>query len=181
MRTVGLMLGLVSLAAPAWADDVYRWTDESGSVHYSNTSGAEGATREALPTPPRPAAPAAPADDAAADGEAPPADDAYSASVSLKRNAMERDVRNSERRIRVIDGQLVALQRVRKLQAGDTAATGGVQPNLDFRSDEEKALATEREQLAQHIAEVKNDAATLRQEVTARSGGTTPSWWIDVK
>ena len=45
MRTVGLTLALVALAAGARSDDIYTWTDSSGNVHYSNTSGAEGATR----------------------------------------------------------------------------------------------------------------------------------------
>ena len=49
-----------------------------------------------------------------------------------------------------------------------------------MRSEEEKALAEEREQLAQHALEVKGVAVKLRDEVTARVG-ETPAWWIDVR
>lgn len=39
--TVLLLLGAASLA-PAWADTVYRWTDASGQVHFSQTPPTSG-------------------------------------------------------------------------------------------------------------------------------------------
>ena len=173
MRTLGLMVGLLALAAPAWADEIERWTDAAGNVHYTNSPGPRtGDDSDAT------AAPAAHQDAAAdADSDA----DAYSTSASLRRNALERDLRATEKRIRDIDAKLASLARARGQHAKGSAATGGVGTlAVDVRSEEEKALATEREQLAQHAAEVKNDAATLRKEVTAKLGGT-PAWWIDLR
>src|SRR5262245_23680567 len=173
MRTVGLMLGLLALAAPAWADEIERWTDAAGNVHYRNTPGPQtGDDSDAT-------APAAVHGDAAAgtDSDA----DVYSTSASLRRNALERDLRATERKIRDIDAKLASLARARGQHAKGSAATGGVGTlAVDVRSEEEKALETEREQLAQHATEVKNDAARLRQEVTAHLGAT-PAWWIDIR
>jgi uncharacterized protein DUF4124 len=170
---VGLMVGFLTLAAPAWADEIERWTDAAGNVHYRNTPGprtgdeSDGA-----------AAPAAHGDTAAGtDSDA----DTYSTSASLRRTALERDLRATEKRIRDIDAKLASLARVRGQYAKGSAATGGVGTRaVDVRSEEEKALETEREQLAQHAAEVRNDAARLRQEVTAHLG-ETPAWWIDIR
>src|SRR5213593_3743309 len=182
MRTVGLVIGLVALASAAWSDDIFTWTDAAGNVHYSNTSGADGATRTPGTAEPRPAE-TAKASARDAKGETPPADaESYSAGVSLRRTALERDLRATEKQIHDLDGRLAASERARKQVAADTAAaTGGVRPNAELRSEEEKDLVAERERLAQHAAEVKNEGVKLREEVTARSGGSTPAWWIDVR
>src|SRR5438094_284956 len=136
MRTVGLMLGALALAAPAWSDDIYRWTDEAGNVHYSNTPSAAGngttVTSGGVPQQDQPAAPPADRRAAAASGEegqAAPAEgdsDTYSTSVSVRRNALERDLRATERRLRDIDARLSALARARTQNAAGSAATGGV-------------------------------------------------------
>jgi len=76
---------------------------------------------------------------------------------------------------------VAALGRARTRNAGGNEATGGVRAAAaDVRSEEEKSLATEREQVAQHVVEVRGAYARLRQEVTARFGGT-PSWWIELR
>ena len=80
----------------------------------------------------------------------------------------------------------MTLARARSQHAQGSAATGGVgtptaaPQGIDLRSEEERNLATEREQLAQHAEQVRNDAARLCQEVTARLGATPP-WWIDIR
>ena len=183
MRTVGpFTLALLALATSGWAGDIYRWTDSSGNVHYSNME-AEGSDATAV----APAGPAAaPRDDAAPraaratrdaeDGEAAPADaDAFSAGASLRRNGLERDLRATERRLHAIDGQMTTLARARGQHAPALVPDG-----LDLRSEEEKDLAAEREKLTQHATQVRSDAAQLRQEVTARLGATPP-WWIDLR
>ncbi len=183
MKMIGpWALALLALAIPGWAGDIYRWTDAAGNVHYSNMEAA-GADATAV----APAGPAAaPRDDAsprtaratrdAGDGEAVPADaEAFSAGVSLRRNALERDLRATERRLSAIDGQMTTLARARGQHAPALVPDG-----LDLRSEEEKDLAAEREKLTQHATQVRNDAAQLRQEVTARLGATPP-WWIDLR
>ena len=162
MRVVGRMaLGLVLLAGAAQADEIYRSTDGSGRPVFSNGPGASGDVRPNV---------------------APPEEDAtFSTSISLRRQALERDFRAAERRLRDLDAQLAALGRARTRNAVGTEATGGVRAAaVDLRSEEEKSLATEREQVAQHVVEVHGAYAKLREEVTARLGGT-PSWWIELR
>jgi hypothetical protein len=180
-------LALLALATPGWAGDIYRWTDAAGNLHYSNMD-AEGSDA----TPVAHEAPVAPpADevggDGAAEGTAAPGElDTFSAGASLKRNALERDLRAAQRRLHAIDSRLAVLARARSQNAQGSAATGGVgtpsaaPQGVDLRSEEERTLATEREQLAQHADQVRNDAAKLREEVTARLGATPP-WWIDLR
>jgi len=143
-------------------------------VHYTNTPGPRsGDDSDAT-------APAAAHGDATAPGTDSDAD-AYSTSASLRRNALERDLRATEKKIRDIDAKLASLARARGQHAKGSAATGGVGTvAVDVRSEEEKALEAEREPLAQHAVEVRNEAARLRQEVTARLGATPP-WWIDIR
>jgi uncharacterized protein DUF4124 len=168
MRTVRSMAVLIALVSPAAAHDIYKWTDASGTVHYASMPGPDAGSAKTD------------SGDAAGSGAADDADTS-SAEISLKRNALERDLRTTEKRIREIDSKLATLARARGERAHGSAATGGVGANPALRSEEEKALAEEREQLAQHAAEVRNDAVRLRDEATARAGGTTPAWWVDVR
>jgi len=173
MRTVGLMVGLLALAAPAWADEIERWTDAAGNVHYTNSPGPR--TGDDSDATAAPAAHQGAATDTDSDA------DTYSTSASLRRNGLERDLRATEKRIRDIDAKLASLARARGQHAKGSAATGGVGTlAVDVRSEEEKALEAEREPLAQHAAEVRNEAARLKQEVTAHLGAT-PAWWIDLR
>ena len=199
------MLAYATLAvlagfAPGWAEEIHRWTDSSGRVHYSNTP--TGRSADGAPSPSgqayepsgggqaydpsgdaeaRPGVrehdPEAPAPAAAAQS-ATEADDAFSTQASLRRSTLARDIRDTEKRIKGIDARLSDLQRVRARNAQGSAATGGVRASLDVRSDEEERLAEQREELSKHATEVRNDYTKLRQEVTSRLG-TTPPWWID--
>ena len=194
MRTIGpWTLALLALATPGWAADIYRWTDGAGNVHYSNMD-AEGddaasVARDAPVAPPEEEASASldGATDEAAGGTVAPADPgAFSTDASLRRNALERDLRATQQRLHEVDARLAALARARGQHAQGSAATGGVATptaapeGIDLRSEEERTLATEREQLAQHADQVRDQAAKLREEVTARLGATPP-WWIDLR
>jgi hypothetical protein len=187
MRMVGsVTLALVAFVAPAWSGDVYSWKDSRGQMHYTNTAPARDDEPEPAAAEPaaEPAAAAA-TDDTAEEAAAPaePLSDAessaLSASVSLQRNALERDLRNTESRIRAIDARLKVLADARK-NHGAPAGAGVLPGGIDLRSEEEKELSAQREELAQHSAEVRSQAAKLRQEVSAKLGGT-PGWWIDVR
>ena len=190
MRMIGpWTLALLALSAPGWSSDIYRWTDGAGNVHYSNMD-AEGDDAAAVAH--ERAAEEAPADltddttDDAADRTAARGDSAFSATASLRRNALERDLRAAARRLHEIDARLATLARARGQHAQGSVATGGVAAptaapeGIDLRSEEERTLATEREQLVQHADQVRSDAAKLREEVTARLGATPP-WWIDLR
>jgi len=191
MRMIGpWTLALFALSAPGWTSDIYRWTDGAGNVHYSNMD-AEGDDAAAVAH--EPAAEEAPAaltddttDDAADRTAARGESDTFSATASLRRNALERDLRATARHLHEIDARLATLARARGQHAQGSVATGGVAAptaapeGIDLRSDEERTLATEREQLVQHADQVRSDAAKLREEVTARLGATPP-WWIDLR
>jgi len=163
---VGLMaLGLVLLAGSARADEIYRSTDGTGRPVFSNGPRTGDARRDVAPA------------------TAPATEDAetFSTSASLRRQALERDLRTAERRLRDLDTQLAALGRARTRNAGGSEATGGVRAAAaGVRSEEEQSLGAEREQLAQHVADVRAAYAKLREEVTARLGAT-PSWWIELR
>jgi Domain of unknown function (DUF4124) len=188
MRTIGpWTLALLAFAAPGWSGDIYRWTDTTGTVHYSNMD-IDGADATAVAPSTRPTS----GDTARINSSSPrgadeaKGDDAYSAGASLRRNAMERDLRATEQRLREVDERLGTLARARGERSRGSDATGGVGApasapgGLDLRSDEERTLGTEREQLAQHATQVRKDAAELREEVTGRLGGT-PSWWVEIR
>jgi len=161
-----MALGLVLIAGSARADEIYRSTDAAGRPVFSNGRGGSGDARQDV-------APAA----------APATEDAenFSTGASLRRQALERDLRTSERRLRDLDARLAALARARTRNAGGSEATGGVRAvAADVRSEEEQRLAAEREQVAQHVADARAAYAKLREEVAARLGGT-PSWWIELR
>jgi len=198
MRMIGpWTLAFLALATPGWSGDIYRWTDGAGNVHYSNMS-AEGddaaaVARDAPVAPPEEEASAGldgatddTADEAAGGTTAPADPGAFSTDASLRRSALERDLGATQRRLHEVDARLAALARARGQHAQGSAATGGVATptaapeGIDLRSEEERTLATEREQLAQHADQVRDEAAKLRREVTARLG-TTPPWWIDLR
>lgn len=206
MRTAGLIaLTSVALVAPAWSQDVYRWQDGTGQVHYSNTPPAEGnVTRLGeAPLPYAATPPDAPAEAAASEtavddagdddlgaGEevaarpapAPGGDDAaVSTAASLRRSELERDLRATEKRRREVDAKLKSLAAQRTRFGAGSESLGGVRTSaLDLRSEEEKALEEEREQLSRHAVEVRSEGAKLRDEVS-RKLGSVPDWWIDLR
>src|SRR5438270_3988667 len=164
MAVVGrTVLGLALCAGSARAGDIYRATDAAGRTVYSNGPGTPSDAGKAR----------APATSSSREGT-----DDFSTSASLRRQALERDLRASDHRLRDLDAQLATLARARMRNAGGSEATGGVRaPATDVRSEEEKTLAAERDQLSQHIVDTRNAYTKLRDEVTAHLGGT-PSWWI---
>jgi len=166
MGVVGrTVLGLALCAGSARAGDIYRSTDAAGRTVYSNGPGTPSDAGKAR----------APATSSSREGT-----DDFSTSASLRRQALERDLRASDHRLRDLDAQLATLARARMRNAGGSEATGGVRaPATDVRSDEEKALSAERDGVAQHVAEARGAYAKLREEVAARLGGT-PSWWIEL-
>ena len=181
---VAVGVSLTVLAGAGWAEDIYRWTDARGGVHYSNTpttrSTPTDVTADDAPAPAaRQAEGEGGADTAAA--VVPEEDAAFSTAASLRRNAIERDARANDRRLRELDDRLRSLARARNANAGNTAATGGVvAPARDVQSDEERALGEERAGLAKRADELRTEYGKLRDEVTARTGGTAPAW-VDLR
>lgn len=173
-------VGVLTVAGAARSDELYRWTDKAGRVHISNaptvgdrTTGVES---ESMPS-----AAGGNAAGPNADAARTPEEDAISNDASVRRNALERDLRATERRQKQIDAQLADLARARTRLAGGLEMTGGLGTNAaDVRSDEEKALMAEREKLADHAAQVRAQGTKLRDELSGRMGGT-PDWWNDLR
>jgi hypothetical protein len=180
MMAVGVSLTV--LAGSGWADEIYRWTDAAGNVHFSNTP-TSGGTPTVLndEQPLGMAAPEAGGEGVAAAAIPAAAEDTgFSTDASLRRNAIERESRAAERRLRQIDDQLASLGRARSARSGDPATGGVVLLGGDVRSDEERSLEREREELAKRNETLQSDYAKLREEVSARLGGVPP-WWVDLK
>ena len=188
MRTAGLMVvGLLLLATPVRANEIYRWTDRAGRVHYTNTPtvGAEPTEMDEAAGEPERRNTEARGEGAGevAPEETGPSDEdrAYFASVSLKRNALERELRTVDKRLRALDARLADMARLRTRHQAASAATGGVGTMASaVRSDEERVLAAERGEIERRAGEVRAEASKLREELTARIG-STPTWWVDVR
>jgi len=201
MRSVvGALMVIVALAGSSAAEDIYRWKDSAGGLHFENVptpnpttgmqqqqlGGSGSEVTAAVETPPAdviyddngvPMEAAAPATkrlppDQVAD---------YSTDVSIRRTQLARELKSTESQLKSIDARLATLKQARLRNARGSAATGGVgAPAQDVLSPEEEELVEQRDELAQHAVELRNDAANLRQEVEARLG-SVPSWWTDLR
>jgi len=194
MRSVcSALLMVVALAGSTLADEMYRWKDSSGGLHFENVP-APGERRR------REEDAGVPTGDIVADQGGEPVDpslydsgdvvkpkkmtaaeqDTFSTEISVRRSQLERELRGAESRIRQIDGQLATLARARTKNTRGSEATGGVAAPANILSPEEESLVDERDAVAQHAVDVRNDAAELRQEVETRLG-TVPAWWTDIR
>ena len=184
MRMI-MVMTVLACAVGGQAAEVFEWTDHDGQRHYSNVPAAS-AERKAIDVEQGVAKTRMPDEEAAAaetrgPRRSPEELAAFSTSASLRRQALERDLRQTQRQLSDRDRRLAEFERARKAHAAGSLATGGVKTAAaDVRSEEEKSLAAEREQLAQHQAQTRSDYAKLKEEVTAKLG-TTPAWWIDLR
>ena len=194
---VGTLVVIVVLAGSSTAEEIYRWKDPLGGLHFENVptprrsvlrgdpdgseTGGAGASETGAAdvlTGKR----GEPADFATGKKKLSPDEvESYSTDVSTRRSRLQRELRVIESQLRDIDGRLATLQRARLKNAHGSAATGGVAAvAFDVLSPEEETLIEQRDELAQRAVEVRNEAAQLRQEVEARLG-TVPAWWIDLR
>lgn len=179
-RMVGLVALLVgALVAPAWSGDIYSWTDASGAVHYSDNP-EPGAHRADVADPDSTPPPAAAAAAAGSREESASDADTFSTQASLQRSALERSMRDTERRVADIDARLAGMARARGQRAAGSASTGGVGANPAVESEEERSLREQRKELTDQMAALQSDYAKLRLQVVARLG-SQPAWWIDYR
>ncbi len=194
MRSVpGALLMVVTLAGSSVGEEVYRWKDPAGGLHFESVPQPAERPRRQEEAGEAPRADVAVhangepveaiLEDASAETKKKMTADeaaAFSTEISGRRSRLERELRGTESRLRQIDGQLATLERARTRNARGSEATGGVAAPAHILSPEEETLVEERDELAQHAVEVRNDAAELRQEVEARLG-TVPAWWTDLR
>jgi hypothetical protein len=164
------------VAGPAHGNDIYTWTDESGQVHFSNVPstadrGAKLGTTEGVPP-----------DEMHATDTATELDEEqrrFSDKAALERSKMARELRGMDKQVQEIDARLAELSRARTAHAGGSAITGGLGTNAAaFRSPEEIALETEREEIMKRRGETREGVTKLRDEVNEKLG-ETPDWWIE--
>lgn len=189
---VGVLVVIVVLAGTSTAEDIYRWKDPTGGLHFQNvptpgqrsvllddsgSAGSESSDTTGVAM-----------SDGGETGETPKRkkltpeqEEDFSTEVSMRRATLEKELRGTEKRLRDVDGRLATLQRARLKNVNGSAATGGVgAPAYNVLSPEEEALVEERDELAQRAVEVRNDAVHLRQEVEDRLG-SVPAWWTDLR
>jgi hypothetical protein len=204
---VGALIVIAALAGSSKAEEIYRWKDPLGGLHFANvptpghgsilldeSGSAEGSDGSQVSDSSASGGSEASEADVAVDENGQPVEtvirkkklspdelDSYSTDVSIKRSQLERELKGTESRLRDIDGRLAMLQRARLKNSRGSAATGGVAANAaDVLSPEEQSLVEEREDLAQQAADMRSGAVHLRQEVEARLG-SVPSWWTDLR
>jgi hypothetical protein len=105
------------------------------------------------------------------------------AQTTLARISMERDYRQSRRRLNEIDRELVNLGEARTRFAVEGPESVGGLPAVDapeVRSEEELALEKEREALVRHLEDIRGRYNTLRGQVAAQHGGKAPAAWQEL-
>lgn len=184
------------------ADQVYRWTDEKGNVHFSNVAppGQEEKTEEGAPAAPEPPAsePEGPSGSVvespeSADSEKKePAkekpgrftnlsDDSFSARVSRQRAALKKDLAQAKRHVRELDEQIAAVREERHQATGGAVLSlqGVIAPgNVD--SERELLLKKDKEETEKRIQEIRKEYDELREEAVKRYGGV-PGWWLSIE
>lgn len=193
---------LVLGASRATADQVYRWTDEKGNVHFSNVApaGQEEKTEENLPAEPEPAAiepesrsgtverapEGAPAEKTEPGKEKPGRfadlnDDSFSAQVSRQRTALKREIVEAKGRLRDLDDQIAAVQEERRQAIGNALQTlQGVTNPSNVESEKEQALKKEKEETEKRIEAIRKEYRNLREEAVKRYG-SLPGWWLPIE
>ena len=206
-RTLGIALLcavplLVLGASRATADQVFRWTDEKGNVHFSNVApaGQEEKTEESVPAEPEPAAiepesrsgtvggatEGAPAEKTEPVKEKPGrfanlGDDSFSAQVSRQLTALKREIAEAKRHVIELDDQIAAVREERG-QAIDNAlqTLQGVTNPSDVESEKEQALKKEKEETEKRIEAIRKEYGDLREEAVKRYG-SLPGWWLPIE
>lgn len=200
------MLAMVSFwAAPLLAlgvsrvdaDQVYRWTDEKGKVHFSNVApaGQEVESEESSPSTPATSEPESPASEAAEAPEGSSAvsaketpgrftdlsDDTFSARVSRERTALKKELAQAKRRIRDIEEEIKTVREERQQAVGVALQRlQGMSIPSDVESEREQSLKKEKEDKEKRIQEIRKEYGELREEAAKRYGGV-PGWWLPIE
>lgn len=170
MRSSLLILAAVVLttaqAARGEEDQVYRWADRGGHLHFSNvpSPGSEATgivSNEELPVTP----PAPPGQPGATQGGSNPGspDHEESPHAAVQRQDLERQIKDAERQLHALDARLGDLAAVRTRFAKGTPVGGGLPSNAGgVLSDEEKSLAQQRDSLKAGVERMRADMGKLQ-------------------
>ena len=154
-------------------DQVYRWADRGGHMHFSNvpSPGAEATgivSKEELPVTP-PTSPGQPANAASPHGvpqdgsNAGSADREESPHAAVQRQELERQIKDAERQLHALDARLGDLAATRTRFAKGAPVGGGLATNAGGAlSDEEKSLAHQRDSLKAGVEKMRADIGKLQ-------------------
>lgn len=151
-----LLLAASITALPVQAQEIYRWRDADGRMHYADRPPASGAEAQRLNRPPAPAPAPAPARHTADDTR----DSSESAADSSASEADDREEREAAARAAAADAderqRLCArmANRLAALESGQRVARFGADGGREFLSDHERAeeSARLRERIARDCA-----------------------------
>ncbi|HSD11851.1 MAG TPA: DUF4124 domain-containing protein [Candidatus Binatia bacterium] len=192
---VALVLGLACLsfwAGRAVAQKVYKWTDKSGQVHFSNVSpGGEtapeetggGIEAEAQPPPAETTAQAGPeaAPPAAGSSSSAISEEAFSANASVTRMRLKRELAQAKQQSQEIAGRLDALKKENQAasQVGIEMLQRAYGPKENAFAEEE-SLLKEKQKADKRIEEIRKQYADLHDEAVKRFGHE-PGWWLPIE
>src|SRR2546426_5893709 len=122
MMRMTVMVAVLACGVGAQAAEVFQWTDQEGKRHYSNVPAAS-AERKAIDVEQGVAKTRMPDEEtttAEAPGRGRSAEElaAFSTSTSLRRQALERDLRQTERQLADRNRRLAAWESARKAHRG---------------------------------------------------------------
>lgn len=189
MRARLLVIALLCVGVDAaMAQEIYRWVDSAGQVHYGDAPPA-GVTVERVAgrrwQPARGTDGRASEDPhAAATAEEPEAaatveEPRSAARASLERRKLERRARQLHGELSRIDGELERLAGLRERHhkvSDDVRASLGE----ELLSEGELDLLARRKEIEAALHAVQQEFAALRAEV-ARQQGSSPAWWRELR
>lgn len=196
-----LVFGFVwsSLAGPnATAQKVYKWTDASGKVHFSNVS-PEGDSSTRAPSAPAPQGIEAqnPSGEAAAEPAAPPpaadssaqrsgphsdlSEDEFSDQVSSTRMRLKRELAQVKQQSQEVGDKLAALKKDRDRPARmDLEFLQKAYGPEQHESSDEDDLRKQKDKADRRVEEIRKQYADLKEEAVKRFGHA-PAWWLPIE
>jgi hypothetical protein len=164
------------------ADEIRKWRDAAGRVHYSIT-GSPGAPSDANDSADRPIL----------EGRDATPEESFSVDASLRRRDIEKKLTSSGRELEEIRAEIQKTEK-REFGAWVPSVTGdprSAQASLDRQRDallaagqfeREKAdtlrhLRRREHEELKELAALWKDFAALGDEVSRHYGGTAPAWW----
>lgn len=204
-RAFSRVLSLLLIdAALAGADEIVRWTDAKGRVHFSNVApppsqaqggeaSAGGTAGEAPPAVAAPApaapevapAPSEPAAREAAAGKPGPysnlSAEAFSSVASRQRMRLKSDLAAAKQHVREIDERLATIRAEKSQAVGDAMALlQGMYAPANAASTKEQELVADKKATEDRVDGIRKQYGELRDEAVRRYGGL-PDWWLPIE
>lgn len=182
-RRIAAVLPLLGFfVGKSGAEEIRRWTDSSGRVHFSNVGPAE-ATEPPQPPPSIEPAPESEPQFREPEESSDPygslTDDQFSALVTRKREALRRELRDLRMRARAIDSEVEELRRARERAFREYGQKlQGVNRAPESKpSEREQELLEEKEKLRERARAIRKEFEEISDSARRRYG-SLPGWWL---